>query len=44
MKTVLQLPEDAPWFYAEDHAPGHYHDNCSVTKEKNLCSVRKEYL
>ena len=31
MNNALQLPEDAPWFYAEGHAPRHYHDNCSVT-------------
>ena len=44
MKKILQLPDDAPYFYCEDHAPGHYHDGCTVTKEQGLCAIRKKFF
>ena len=34
MKKILQLPDDAPYFYCEDHAPGHYHDLLGPTAGK----------
>ena len=36
MKEALALDQSEPWFFGEDHAPGHYHDDCSVTKETGL--------
>jgi hypothetical protein len=44
LKTLLQLRETEPYFYCEDHAPGHYHDNCSVTKETGLNEIRKAFF
>ena len=44
LKTMLQLRASDPYFYGEDHAPGHYHDNCSVTKETGLNAIRKDFF
>ena len=44
MKRVLQLPEDSPYFYSEDHAPGHYRDQCSVTGDSGLNEIRKTFF
>jgi len=44
MKRALSLDEGAPFFYGEDHAPGHYHDNCTVTKRNDLNAERKEFF
>ena len=44
MKTMLQLPEDAPYFYAEDYAPGHYNENCSATNTTGMNDVRKQFF
>ena len=44
LKTLLQLRPSDPYFYGEDHAPGHYFDNCSVTKETGLNAIRKDFF
>ena len=44
LKTLLQLRPSDPYFYGEDHAPGHYHDNCSVTKETGLKAIHKDFF
>ena len=44
LKTLLQLKDTDPYFYCEDHAPGHYHDNCSVTQDTGLGAIRKEFF
>jgi hypothetical protein len=44
MKQALCLDESQPLFYGEDHAPGHYHDQCSITGRSGLCAERKEFL
>ena len=44
MKEVLALDQSEPWFFGEDHAPGHYHDDCSVTKTTGLNQQRKDFF
>ena len=44
MKEVLALDQGEPWFFGEDHAPGHYHDACSVTKDSGLNEKRQDFF
>ena len=45
MKQALALPPDAPWFYCEDHAPGHgcFTFHCLSLVDCGLCFVTSNF-